>query len=121
MTRRPARHAQAERSGRRGEIWAALYLQLQGWRIVGRRVRTPRGEIDLIARRGHIVNFIEVKYRRTARQRDEAIDFYRLKRVAAAVEAIAHLYCRNGETVRIDVVMLARWRWPRHITNAWQP
>ena len=111
----------AERRGRKGEWFAALWLRLQGWRVVARRVKTPRGEVDLIARRGRTVAFVEVKWRATAIERDQAIDAYRLRRVAAAVEAIAHRYLRRGDNPRIDVLLLAPGRWPRHIVNAWQP
>ena len=111
----------AERQGRRGEGFAALWLRLHGWRMVARRVKTPRGEIDLIARRGRTVAFVEVKWRATAAARDRAIDAYRLRRVAAAVEAVAHRYMRDGDNPRIDVLLLASGRWPRHIVNAWQP
>ena len=111
----------AERQGRRGEGFAALWLRLHGWRMVARRVKTPRGEIDLIARRGRTVLFVEVKWRSTVIERDRAIDAYRLRRVAAAVEAVAHRYMRDGDSPRIDVLLLAPGRWPRHIVNAWQP
>jgi len=111
----------AEKRGRRGEGWAALWLRLQGWRIVARRVKTPRGEIDLVARRGRTAAFVEVKWRTTGEGLDTAIDAYRLKRVAAAVEAVAHRYAAAGDTIRIDVLLLAPRRWPRHIVNAWQP
>ena len=111
----------AEKHGRRGEGFAALWLRLQGWRIVGRRVKTPRGEIDLIARRGRTVAFVEVKWRTTGAGLDTAIDEYRLRRVAAAVEAVAHRHAGPSDTIRIDVLLLAPRRWPRHIVNAWQP
>ena len=111
----------AERRGRRGEGFAAWWLRLQGWRIVARRVKTPRGEVDLIARRGRTVLFLEVKWRSTAIERDRAIDAYRLRRVVAAVEAISHRYVRDGDNPRIDVLLLAPRCWPRHIVNAWQP
>lgn len=112
---------QADRRGRRGEGHAAWWLRLKGWRIVGRRVKTPRGEIDLIARRGRTVAFVEVKWRHGAEGLAIAIDAYRLRRVAAAAEAVAHRYVRNGDDIRIDVLLLAPGRWPRHIVNAWQP
>ncbi|MDB5725567.1 MAG: hypothetical protein JWQ16_2321 [Novosphingobium sp.] len=111
----------AERRGRRGEALAAWYLRLKGWRIVAQRLKTPRGEVDLIARRGRTVAFIEVKWRATSAGLDVAIDERRLRRVAAAANALAPRYARNGDDLRIDVVLLAPRRWPRHIVNAWQP
>ena len=41
------------------------YLEARGWRILGRNVRVGRGELDLIARRGCVLAFVEVKARRT--------------------------------------------------------
>jgi putative endonuclease len=111
----------AERRGRRGETLAAWYMRLKGWRIVGQRLKTPRGEVDLIARRGRVVAFIEVKWRGTSAELDLAIDERRLRRVAAAANALARRYVRDSDDVRIDVVLLAPRRWPRHIVNAWQP
>lgn len=112
---------EAERRGRKGEGWAALYLRLRGWRIVAQRVKTPRGEIDLIVRRGRTVAFVEVKWRGAMRDLDQAIDAHRLSRVAAAAETLVHRHAGRGEDVRIDVLLLAPWRLPRHIVNAWQP
>jgi putative endonuclease len=115
------RREQAERRGRRGETLAAWYLRLKGWRIVAQRVKTPRGEIDLIARRGRTVAFIEVKWRATEAELALAIDAYRLRRVAAAAEAVAHRFASADDITRIDVLLLAQGRWPRHIANAFQP
>ena len=111
----------AERRGRRGEGWAGWWLRLHGWRIVARRVKTPRGEIDLVARRGGTVAFVEVKWRATEAELALAIDAYRLRRVAAAADAVAHRFAGATDTIRIDVLLLAPGRWPRHIVNAWQP
>jgi putative endonuclease len=109
----------AEHQGRRSETLAAWYLRLKGWRILASRVKTPRGEVDLVARRGRTVLFVEVKWRRSAAELDRAIDHYRLRRVAAAAEAIAARYVRAGDDQRIDVLLLAPRRFPRHIVNAW--
>lgn len=100
---------------------AAWFLRLKGWRIVGERLKTPRGEVDLIARRGRTVAFVEVKWRAKAEELGLAIDARRLARVAAAAQALAPRYARDGDDLRIDVVLLAPGRWPRHIVNAWQP
>ncbi|MFM5906126.1 MAG: YraN family protein [Novosphingobium sp.] len=109
---------EAERRGRKGEALAAWYLRLKGWRILAQRVKTPRGEIDLIARRGRLVTFVEVKWRNRAEDLDYAIDEWRLRRVRAAVESVAHRWMKSGDDMRIDIVLLAPGRWPRHITNA---
>ena len=110
--------AEREAQGRRGEALAALFLRLKGWRILARRVKTRRGEIDLVARRGKLVAFVEVKWRATSRERDQAIDHYRLRRVVDAAEAVAHRFVREGDDMRIDVLLLAPGHFPRHIVNA---
>lgn len=111
----------AEKSGREGERRAAAWLRLKGWRILAERVKTPRGEIDLVAKRSGVVAFVEVKWRKKAADLDTAIDEYRLSRVAAAVECIAHDYATDGEDIRVDVILLAPGALPRHIANAWMP
>ena len=110
--------AEREAQGRRGEVLAAWYLRLKGWRVLAQRIKTPRGEIDLIVRRGSIVAFVEVKWRKSAAELATAIDAYRLRRVTAAAEAVAHRWQRPGDDIRIDVLLLAPGRWPRHIINA---
>lgn len=115
----PRDRASAERRGRLGEIFAGLYLQLQGWRIVARRVRTYGGEVDLVARRRGTTLFVEVKTRATRAELDFAIDQHRLTRVAAAASMLAPRLARPGDDIRIDVILLAPWSLPRHIRNAW--
>lgn len=112
------RRSRAESRGRRAETLAAWYLRLKGWRVLARRVKTPRGEIDLIVRRGRTVAFVEVKWRASADELALAIDPYRLRRVVAAAEALASRHVRAGDTQRIDVLLLAPGRFPRHIVNA---
>ena len=55
------KRAAAEARGRKAERRAAWWLRLHGWRILGERLRVAAGEVDLVARRGRIVAFIEVK------------------------------------------------------------
>jgi putative endonuclease len=122
MTPKPLhKRAAAEARGRRGENVAAWYLRLKGWRIVARRARTPLGEVDLIARRGRTLAFVEVKWRARAEDLASAIDERRLQRVARAAEALIARYGVGAETIRIDVVLLAPGRWPRHMANVWMP
>ena len=109
----------AERGGRRAERIAAWWLRLKGWRILAMRARTPVGEIDLIARRGRTLAFVEVKARATAAEADLALDEFRLRRVARAAEALAARHARPGDTIRIDAVFIVPGRWPRHVENIW--
>lgn len=113
--------AEAERQGRRGETLACWYLWLTGWRILARRQRVGAGEVDIVARKGRTVAFVEVKWRRTAAALDLAIDAHRLRRVARAAEVLAARYARSGDDIRIDVILIAPGTWPRRIANAWQP
>ena len=64
MNRPRDRHS-AEKRGRSAETIAALYLRLKGWRILARRARVPGGEVDIVARRGKVLAFVEVKARAT--------------------------------------------------------
>jgi putative endonuclease len=114
------KRARAERGGRRAETLAAWWLRLAGWTILGRRVRTPVGEVDLVARRGRILAFVEVKARASRAEADFSLDDYRLRRVAAAAEALAHRYARVGDDVRIDAVYIVPGRLPRHLPNVWR-
>ena len=109
----------AEAAGRRAERIAGWWLRLKGWRILDRRVRTPAGEVDIIARRGNLVAFVEVKTRATAAELDFAIDERRLARVAAAAEVLMPRYAGPGDDIRVDVILLAPGTRPRHIENAW--
>ena len=109
----------AEKRGRQGEAIAAWWLRLHGWRIVGQRLKTPRGEVDLIARRGKTIAFIEVKARVKQSDLATAIDGWRLRRVAAAAEQLLPRYAKGAENMRIDVILVAPWRWPHHLVNVW--
>lgn len=108
-----------EKRGRRGEQLAAWFLRLKGWRIVGTRVKTPRGEVDLIARRGKSTDFFEVIARTQARDLATEIYAKRLPRVAAAAEILLPKYGKECENMQIDVIMVAPWRWPNHLPNVW--
>ena len=126
MTERPDRRVRrkaAERRGRRGEIWAALILTLKGYRILGRRVRTHAGEIDLVARApSGIVCFVEVKARPETRAAAQSVIPRQQARIARA--AALYLAARPGlgaRGVRFDVVTVAPGGLPRHLRDAWRP
>ena len=111
---------QAEKRGRGAETLAAMYLRLKGWRILARRARVPGGEVDLVARRGRVLAFVEVKARSSELAASFALDRYRLRRVAVAAERLAPRYMRDGDDVRIDAIFLVPGRLPRHLCNVWE-
>ena len=110
----------AEKRGRAAETLACWYLRLCGWRILARRARVPGGEVDIVARRGRILAFVEVKARATDDAAGLALDQWRLRRVAAAAERLAPRFMREGDDVRIDAIFIVPRRWPRHLPNVWQ-
>ena len=109
----------AERRGRQAERIAGWWLRLKGWEIVGRRLRTPAGEVDIVARRGAMLAFVEVKSRATPAELDLSIDERRLARVARAAEILWYDLARPGDDMRIDVILLAPGHPPRHLANVW--
>jgi putative endonuclease len=94
----------AEAAGRRGERLAGWWLRLKGWTVLDRRVRTPAGEVDLVARKDGLIAFVEVKMRRTVAELDFAIDERRLARVAAAAELLMPRYARDAATAYRECV-----------------
>lgn len=110
---------QAERRGRRAEIIASWWLRLHGWRILAKRVRTSVGEVDLVAKRRRMVAFVEVKARASAAEANLSLDHVRLRRVAAAAEALAPRFAKPGDDVRIDAIFIVPGRLPRHLPNVW--
>ncbi len=111
---------EAERRGRGAETLACWYLRLKGWRILARRARVPGGEVDIVARRGRTLAFIEVKARASEGAAAFALDRYRLRRVAVAAERLTPKYMRGGDDVRIDALFVVPGKLPRHLANVWQ-
>ena len=116
------RRMAAEARGRRAETLAALWLRLKGYTILDRRVRLPVGEIDLIAQRGPVVAFVEVKARRTQLAGEQAVPPAAWRRINRAAESWmatrAHL---AGADWRFDLVVILPRRLPVHFPDRWRP
>lgn len=118
---RQARGAAARRAGRRAEAWAALWLMLKGYRILGFRLRTPQGEIDLLAQRGGVLAVVEVKQRQTLEAALETVTQMQRDRLSRAGQAIAaRRPSLQNLAVRLDLVALAPGRLPVHSPDAWK-
>ena len=126
MTRKPAsptrqaRGAAARIRGRRVEWLAALLLMAKGYRLLGFRLKTPHGEIDLLAQRGGVLVVVEVKRRRTIEEALEAVTGSQRERLRrAGINLAARVRKPQDLAVRLDLIALAPGRWPRHIPGAW--
>jgi putative endonuclease len=121
------RRASAERIGRyrRGrisELLAAAALLARGYRILGRRVRTPYGEIDLIAVRGKRLAFVEVKRRPARIEAEAALTPRQAGRIARAASfwVSRHPFYRDHQQ-GLDAVLVVPLRLPIHLPHALQP
>lgn len=110
-----------EAAGRRAETAAALWLQVKGYRILDRRARMPACEIDLVARKGRMLVFVEVKSRRTLDKALEAVTPQLQTRLEqAANQWVSRRRGLEQHLWRFDIVMLSPGRLPRHMRDAWR-
>lgn len=117
---RAARH-RAWRRGRWAEALCAASLILRGYRILGRRLRSPVGEIDILARRGAVLAVVEVKARREIADAAEAVTGRQQDRLLrAAGWYVAGRPELAAMRIRFDVMLVTPWRWPEHIVDAWR-
>lgn len=107
--------------GLSAESRAAWALRLTGWRILKHRYKTKVGEIDLIAKKGKTVAFVEVKARKTRRAAMEAVSPSNQRRIIRAARIFVAEHPKAGfYRLRFDVVIVRPWRWPERIANAFQ-
>jgi putative endonuclease len=122
------------RRGIAGEIFAARYLEAKGWIIQAHRYRIRHFDIDLVARRGPIVAFIEVKTRVSRIATGETLEdilrtsaqsIGRRKQTAIGLAARGWIAYRGRphDLYRFDLLVVhvdAGGRWDvRHLANAW--
>jgi putative endonuclease len=118
--------AQTERAGRLAEAMAALWLTMKGYRILARRVRTPVGEIDIVAMSKRPTPYgtlclVEVKWRPTLDEAAEALTLRQRKRLTRAAASYLQHHPRHAAAdLRFDVMLMAPGVWPRHVRDAWQ-
>lgn len=96
---------------------------MKGYRILDRRLRTPAGEVDILAADRGVLVIVEVKRRTSPTAALEAVSPKQRRRLARAGEYLAGHYSHRGidHGLRFDVVVVQPWRWPRHLKDAWRP
>ncbi|KWT66234.1 YraN family protein [Hyphomicrobium sulfonivorans] len=104
--------------GRWSELLAAAALMAKGYRIIGRNVKTRAGEIDIIAVRGNLLAFVEVKRRPTQEAAEAAVGGRQAQRIRNAADYwLARRPRYHHHEQRFDLVLLVPRRWPRHIPD----
>ena len=107
--------------GRRAELISAWMLRIKGYRVLARRFKTPVGEIDLIAKRGPILAFIEVKARPSITDAMGSVTSRQRLRIQRAAETYLQKRRDLADVrLRFDIILVVPWQWPRHIVDAWR-
>lgn len=117
-----AQRRRNEARGRFAETAAAWRLKLAGYRILARRLRTPFGEIDIVASKGDVAAIVEVKARADLAQGIEAVTPKQRERIVRAATWLAGKRPDVARMrLRFDIVVVSPWRNPQHIADAWRP
>lgn len=115
----------AHRLGHAAEWRAVWRLRLAGYSILARRYKTRLGEIDIVARRGGVLAFVEVKARADAATAADALGGRQFGRVSRAASLFVARHPRLAAcSVRFDAVLVSGspwWRlWPTHLPDVWR-
>lgn len=114
-----AERVAAQKLGISAESRAAAFLMGRGWRILQRRVRTPVGEIDIVAERAGTIAFVEVKARSSLDRAAEAVTPRQRGRIIAAAQHwLARSPMAANAALTFDVILVAPGRAPQHLPGA---
>ena len=121
LRERTKRRRRAHLFGLNAETIAAALLRLKGYSILARRYVVSGGEIDLIAKRGGSIAFVEVKARDRLDAAAESITAAKRRRIARAAGVwLARNPWAVGFTLRGDAIFVAPRRLPRHTHSAYR-
>jgi putative endonuclease len=109
----------AFRRGHLAEYLAAGFLLLKGYRVRAIRFRTKSGEIDIVARKGDLIAFVEVKARRNSDAAVFAVGHESQKRIRnASLVWLSQQPDAHRLSLRYDIVAVIPWKLPRHFIDA---
>lgn len=116
----PVRQA-AFRLGLSAETRAAAYLMAKGFKVVAKRWRSPAGEVDIVARRGKLLIFVEVKARERIDDAAYSVTERQKQRIVGAAGAWLAVNPDDADcNIRFDALLIAPRSWPRHIPAAFE-
>jgi putative endonuclease len=116
-----AKRNKAYHTGVEAEEHAAAMLAQRGYNILGRRFRSPAGEIDLIAANGSHLSFVEVKARRTLADAAWAVTPRQQRRIAEAAGHWLQSFPEYGDhDITFDAILVAPRQLPEYIPDAFR-
>lgn len=97
--------------GERGEILGWHFLVSQGYELLEKNYRCTLGEIDVVARRGKVLAFIEIKTRQTHRSGTpaEAVDIRKQKKIIQVAKFYLKEHNADNQPLAFDVLAIT-WR-----------
>jgi putative endonuclease len=107
-------------AGMFAETLACIFLRLKGYKIITKRFKTKSGELDIVAKSGSVIVFVEVKKRTCLDDALASIAPYNMARIRKAAQwwLQSNISLADKCDIRFDVVAIAPYSWPRHILNA---
>lgn len=100
------------------EYLSCLLLNIKGYKILERRYKIKQGEIDIIAKKGKFICFIEVKARK--QKSDEVLTSKQRNRITdAAKHYIVRKECYDNYNYRFDLIIYTPPLILKHIISAW--
>ncbi len=118
---RTGRGLRAQASGLHAEAACSAALVAEGWTILGQRLRTPAGEVDLVAEHNGMLAIIEVKHRPTLSDAAASLSARQRARLLAAGEILLAQHPDWGRAgVRFDVMLVDADQLVRRIKDAFR-
>lgn len=102
------------------EWLAEMLLRAKGYSILARRFAAAGGEIDLVARRGATLVFVEVKARHGLEAALGSITEQKRQRLGRAARAYLGRLGALPETIRMDAVFISPHALPRHVKGIFE-
>lgn len=109
---------QSWRKGLLAEYLALIFLKLKGYKILGRRLKTPVGEIDILCQKNKTLIVVEVKYRSTIEAAAHSISRRQMERLSKTVQWIMGSKYSMMK-IRFDVLFITPYKIPKHLKNVW--
>lgn len=101
------------------EIIASIYLRFKFYKIIASRLKTPFGEIDLIAKKNKTIIFVEIK----ARNDTSLMDFISKHQQQRIIKASQYFMLSHKKyqhfSLRFDAIIINKYLWPKHFINYW--